>query len=188
MTLIQDSIKKVQVSLLNVCYKFKLLGPCLLKVSNRNTRTLCEICSMLTTNTPELRHWRHSGVLLLTLSRIQTLLWYFRCWIWTSRCRLGSVWITNIWSTKIPFSSIMYPKLFVKNVLWSLWFFPTTYHSISKESLEKGEDFLHEFFPKFLVREPLSKIIATACFWKTYCVSSLLALTQVMEIKGFWWF
>ena len=38
------------------------LGPpdiYLLKVSNWNTRTICEICSKLAIKTPERRHWRH---------------------------------------------------------------------------------------------------------------------------------
>ena len=32
------------------------------KFSKRNTRKSCEICSKLTINTPERRHWRRSGV------------------------------------------------------------------------------------------------------------------------------
>ena len=35
-------------------------GIYLLKVNNRNTRTRCEICSKLTINTPERRHWRRT--------------------------------------------------------------------------------------------------------------------------------
>ena len=35
----------------------------MLKVNNRNTRAKCDICSKLTTKTPERRH--HGGVLLL---------------------------------------------------------------------------------------------------------------------------
>ena len=37
----------------------------LLKVNNRNTRTRCEICSKLTTKTPERQQWRRSGVFLV---------------------------------------------------------------------------------------------------------------------------
>ena len=32
------------------------------KVSNRNTRTRCEICSKFTMKTPEIHHWRRPGV------------------------------------------------------------------------------------------------------------------------------
>ena len=39
-------------------------GIYLLKV-NRNTRARCEICSKLTIKTPERRHWRRSGVLIV---------------------------------------------------------------------------------------------------------------------------
>ena len=41
-------------------------GIYLLKVSNRNARTRCEICSKLTIKTPERRQWRHS---ILTVSK-----------------------------------------------------------------------------------------------------------------------
>ena len=34
----------------------------MVKVNNRNTRTRCEICSKLTTKTPERCHWRRSDV------------------------------------------------------------------------------------------------------------------------------
>ena len=40
------------------------------KVSNRNTRTWCEICSKLTINTPERRHWRRSGVFIVNFEHI----------------------------------------------------------------------------------------------------------------------
>ena len=37
-------------------------GNYMFKVNNRNTRTRCEICSKLTTKTPERRQCRGSGV------------------------------------------------------------------------------------------------------------------------------
>ena len=39
----------------------------LFKVKNRNTRKRCEVCSKLTVKIPKRRHWRRSGILLLTL-------------------------------------------------------------------------------------------------------------------------
>ena len=44
-------------------------GIYLFKVNNGNTRATCEICSKLI---------------------IKTLFWCFHCWLWTSKCRLGS--------------------------------------------------------------------------------------------------
>ena len=41
---------------------YDLAGIYLLKVNNRNTRTRCEICSVLTIKIPERRHWRVSIV------------------------------------------------------------------------------------------------------------------------------
>ena len=43
-------------------------GIYLLKGNNRNTRTRCEISSKLRIKTPERRHWRRSGSLLLMLT------------------------------------------------------------------------------------------------------------------------
>ena len=45
-------------------------GICLLKGSNRNTRTNCEICPKLTIKTPERRHCRCSGVFIVNFENI----------------------------------------------------------------------------------------------------------------------
>ena len=39
-------------------------------VSNRSTKNRCEICSKLTTKTPEWRQWRRSGVFIVTFEHI----------------------------------------------------------------------------------------------------------------------
>ena len=49
----------------------------LFKFSNRNSRERCEICSKLTIKTPEERHSRRPGVLLLTLNIFYTFFWCF---------------------------------------------------------------------------------------------------------------
>ena len=49
----------------------------LLKVSKRNTRTRCEICSKLTTKTPERHQWRRSGVSIVNLEHISHLILVF---------------------------------------------------------------------------------------------------------------
>ena len=59
---------------------FKITVPAgiyLLKVNNRNTRTRCEICSKLTINTPERRHWRRSGVFIVNFEHISHLVLVF---------------------------------------------------------------------------------------------------------------
>ena len=45
-------------------------GNYMFKVSHRNTRTRCEICPKLTIETPERRHWRRSGVLIVNFEHI----------------------------------------------------------------------------------------------------------------------
>ena len=50
---------------------------------------MCEICLKLTIKIPERRQWRHYGVLLLTLNKLQTLSWCFHCWLSASKCQLG---------------------------------------------------------------------------------------------------
>ena len=52
-------------------------GIYLLKANNRNTRTRCEICSKLTINTPERRHWRRSGVFIVNFEHISHLVLVF---------------------------------------------------------------------------------------------------------------
>ena len=84
----------------------------LFKVNIENTRTMCEICSMLTIKTPEQCHGEvllqpatllkvtlfYDVVLmslLLTFNRFHklpcfnTLLWCSHCWLRTSKCWLG---------------------------------------------------------------------------------------------------
>ena len=48
-------------------------GICMFKVSNRNTRTRCEICSKLTIKTPERLQWRHSDVFIVNFEHISDL-------------------------------------------------------------------------------------------------------------------
>ena len=45
----------------------------LIKVSNRNTRKRCEICSKLILKTPERRQWHHSGVFIVNFEHISHL-------------------------------------------------------------------------------------------------------------------
>ena len=42
----------------------------LFKVSKRNTRKRCEICSELTIKTPERRNWRLSGVFIVDFEQV----------------------------------------------------------------------------------------------------------------------
>ena len=58
------------------CNKIQQHGPAgiyLLKVSTKNTKTGCEICSKLTIKTPERRLWRHSGVFIVNLEHVSHL-------------------------------------------------------------------------------------------------------------------
>ena len=52
----------------------------LFKVNNGSTRTMCEVCSKVTTKTPV--------SLLKILKRFHTLLSCFHCWLWISNCLL----------------------------------------------------------------------------------------------------
>ena len=47
-----------------------LTGNYMFKVNNRNTRTRCEICSKLTINKPDQRHWRRSGVFIINFEHV----------------------------------------------------------------------------------------------------------------------
>ena len=62
----------------------------LFKVSNTNTRKMCEICSELTIKTPEWRQWRRSSVFIVNFEQISHVVMVFPLLYWTSKCRLGS--------------------------------------------------------------------------------------------------
>ena len=52
-------------------------GNYLFKVNHRNARARCEICSKLTIKTPERRHWRRSGVFIVSFEHISHLVLLF---------------------------------------------------------------------------------------------------------------
>ena len=52
-------------------------GNYMFNVNDRNTRTRCEICSKLTTKTPERRHWHRSGVFIGSFEHISHLVLVF---------------------------------------------------------------------------------------------------------------
>ena len=49
----------------------------LLKVNNKNTRKMCEICSKLTIKTPERRPWHCSGVIIVNFEHTSHLVLVF---------------------------------------------------------------------------------------------------------------
>ena len=59
------------------CLRSYPAGNYMFKVNNRNTRTRCEICSKLTIKTPEGRHWRRSGVIIVNFEHISHLVLVF---------------------------------------------------------------------------------------------------------------
>ena len=67
----------IKVNIINNKQTANPAGIYLLKVNNRNTRTRCEICSKLTINTPERRHWRRSGVFIVNFEHISHLVLVF---------------------------------------------------------------------------------------------------------------
>ena len=83
-----------------------LAGICLFKVSNGNTRTMCEICSKLTIKTRHRCHWRRLMYSLLTLNRFHVLLWCFHCWLWKSKCRQGKLFLNSFPSQHLLFQSL----------------------------------------------------------------------------------
>ena len=60
-----------------ITFKTQAAGNCMFKVNNRNIRARCEICSKLTIETAERRHWRHSGVSIVNFEHISHLVLVF---------------------------------------------------------------------------------------------------------------
>ena len=63
----------------------------LLKFNNRNTRTLCKICSKLTIKTPKRHHWCRSGVFIVNFEYISHVVLVFRLLTLKKQCRMGTV-------------------------------------------------------------------------------------------------
>ena len=66
----------IYLHVLRTTRNFQMLFPAgsyLLKVSNRNTRTRCEICSKLTMKVPEQCYWYRSGVFIVNFEHISHL-------------------------------------------------------------------------------------------------------------------
>ena len=67
----------------------------LFKVNNKNTKTMCEICSKLTIK-------KNSDVInvlmsfSLTMNIFHTLTWCYYCWLWKSKCRLVTIKYRNL--------------------------------------------------------------------------------------------
>ena len=64
---------------LEVEYIFEPAGKYMIKISNRNSRTMCEICSKLTKRTPERRH---SGVFIVNFEHISRLVLVLFKYVW----------------------------------------------------------------------------------------------------------
>ena len=60
-----------------IIINFYPAGIYMLKVNNRNTRTVCEICSKLTLKIPERHHWRCSGIFMVNFEKISHLVLVF---------------------------------------------------------------------------------------------------------------
>ena len=82
----------------------------LFKISNVNTKIMCEIWSMLKIKTSQdiidvilVYSW-------LALNSSHVLLWRFHCWLWRSRCQLRNLWnsfILQKLDQKVPFFLVL---------------------------------------------------------------------------------
>ena len=87
----------------------------LFKVNNGKTRTMSGICSKVSRKTQEQRPDKVLVSLLLTLNGFYALIWYFHCWIWTSKCRLCVEFL------KILYLSVSIFIIIFDNSLESRW-------------------------------------------------------------------
>ena len=87
----------------------------MLKVNNRNDRTMGEICSNLLVKTAIVAKVSIDVFLVpffLTLSRIYTFFWWIHCWLWASKCQLR-------WCQSFPENFDKFLKAFhFRKVLW----------------------------------------------------------------------
>ena len=105
------------------------IGFYLLKVNNENSRTLCKICSKLTTKTPERYVINYVLVsLLLHLNILHKLFWCFICWLWTKNVGYADFWqgpkYANAKFEALP--SLAKKSFFVRAEEWVKWIDPVT--------------------------------------------------------------
>ena len=103
------SLEYVNVSL----FCLPPVGIFLLKVNYWNTKITCKICSKLSIKASERRHCLVP--LLLNSNRLQTLVWYFHCWLSKSKCQLSKTFLAfsaNIYEVNfIAFCNVGYQKI-----------------------------------------------------------------------------
>ena len=68
----QRTLHKIKLSLKDFFSQCNIARNYMLEVNNRNTR--CKICSKLIIKTPEIRHWRCSGVFIVNFEPISHLI------------------------------------------------------------------------------------------------------------------
>ena len=76
------------------------------KVSNRNARTMYEICSDLIIKTPKRHHWRRSGVFILNFEQVNVSL----------VCEARDILLRTKWRKKLA-----YEKNFSENVFFPMF-------------------------------------------------------------------
>ena len=96
----------------------------LLKVSNRNTRTRCGICSNITIKRPERRHWRRSDVFIVNFEHViagwenpsKSAFWTLdNIKNWTCRTFQRMLWMKRNISTHYYFTKALWKEHFFKN-------------------------------------------------------------------------
>ena len=97
----------------NICEKSPIpAGIYLFKINNRNTRTICEIYSMLTIKTPKRRQWRRSGLFIVnSLNRFHIFFLCSHCWFWTNAGCVKVIFLA--YSNKTVTFFLLFESLFI---------------------------------------------------------------------------
>ena len=86
-------IKWVTLEIWTVCHLSA--GIYLLKVNNKNN-----VWNLFKLNNKDMAIGVVLVSLFLTLNGFHTLSWYFYCWLWTSKCRLGYIKKMLVWQIR----------------------------------------------------------------------------------------
>ena len=117
----------------------------MLKVNNGNNRKRCKISSKLTIITPERRHWRHSGALIVWPPSVASVIFFPNC----GRCHIPSRERLENWKNLTCFVLLLLP------------FWNSPFCLITDEFLYFFPFFQHLKFLKYIANETLKVII----FW-----------------------
>ena len=139
---------------------YNVEGIYLFKFNNRNTLTMCEICSNLTIKTAEWHQWRRCDVFIANFEQISRIVLVFHCWLWTRK------WPLEV-SRKRCFN--MKQELSLPNVNYNL--------HLNGKTVSLNKVFVGQFFQYYSVKW----YFKSKAHWKLVALSSIFLCVFITQ-------